>query len=110
MCEIKEHNYKEEREVSNDKREWISLIAGGGIESYAALSAQKLEQVQVNQSVIIFSHQNTRSGEIEKFISRIIPKDKITLSFYLDNKKSTTLFVDKANRGKYYFDLDFLEE
>lgn len=47
--------------------------------------------------------------KIKRFISRVIPKDKVSLSFYLDQQKQTILYVDKTDRNKYYFDLDFLE-
>ena len=69
-----------------------------------------MEQLQVRQSVLIYERQNPRSGVVEKFVTRVIPKDKITLSFYLDKQQHTSLYVDKGNRGRYYFDLDFLSE
>lgn len=84
-----------EREIQG----WNAL--GGG-------SMRNVEQVQIKQTVIIFYKPNIRNGQTDKFISRVIPKDKITLSFYLDKQKQTTLYVDKTNKDHYYFDLDFL--
>ena len=69
-----------------------------------------MEHLQVRQSVLIYERQNPRSGVVEKFVTGVIPKDKITLSFYLDKQKHTSLYVDRDNRGMYYFDLDFLNE
>ncbi|GAB2677801.1 hypothetical protein GCM10027036_34410 [Flavihumibacter cheonanensis] len=110
-CELKEHNYTEEREKYGHKNELLTLDIEREIQGWDALSGgamRNVEQVQVTQTVIIYSYLNNRTGQTEKFISRVIPKDKITLTFYLDKQKETTLYVDKTNRERYYFDLDFL--
>jgi hypothetical protein len=60
------------------------------------------------QPVFIFQHENTRTGTFERFVSPVIPKDKITLSFYFDRQRQTTLYVNKTDRSHYYFDLKFL--
>jgi hypothetical protein len=60
------------------------------------------------ESVFICQLDNPRTGEKERFLSPVIPKDKITLSFYLENQKTTTLHVDKTDHTRYYLDLDFL--
>ncbi|HEY8969709.1 MAG TPA: hypothetical protein VIM64_11470 [Puia sp.] len=99
-CEIKEHSYSEEREKYGQEVQGWNALGGG--------SWRNVEQLQVRQSVLIFERQNPRSGVVEKFVTRVIPKDKITLSFYLDKQKHTSLYVDRHNRGRYYFDLDFL--
>ena len=67
-------------------------------------------EFDVRQSVFIYNYLNNRTGQTERFISPVIPKDKLTLSFYLDRQKQTTLYVDKTNRRLYYFDLDFLRD
>jgi hypothetical protein len=64
----------------------------------------------IEQSVFIFQRENTCTGTFERFVSPVIPKDKITLSFYLDRQRQTTLYVDKTNRSHYHFDLDFLAD
>jgi hypothetical protein len=79
-----------------------------GWNAIAGYSMSNVKQVQITQTIIIFLNQNTRTGKTEQFISRVIAKDKITLSVYLDRQKQTTLYVDKTNRECYYFDLDFL--
>ncbi len=110
-CELKEHNYIEEKEKYGHKNELLTLDIEREIQGWNALgggSMRNVEQVQIKQTVIIFLKPNIRSGQTEKFISRVIPKDKITLTFYLDKQKQTTLYVDKTNRERYYFDLDFL--
>ena len=111
QCELKEHNYFEEKEKYGHKNELLTLDIEREIQSWNALGGgyiRNVEQVQIKQTVIIFSKPNIRSGQTEKFISRVVPKDKITLSFYLDKQKQTILYVDKINRERYYFDLDFL--
>ena len=110
-CEIKENNYTEEREKYGHPNELLTLDIERQIQGWNAIgggSIRNVEQVHVKQSVLIYQIQNTRIGKTEKFISRVIPKDKISLSFYLDKQKKTNLYIDKANRECYYFDLDFL--
>jgi hypothetical protein len=110
-CELRENHYIEEKEKYGHKNELLTLDIEREIQGLNALaggSMRNVEQVQIKQTVIIFSKLNIRSGQTEKFISRVIPKDKITLSFYLEKQKQTTLYVDKSNRERYYFDLDFL--
>lgn len=110
-CELKEHNYTEERERGGHTSELLTLDIEREIQMWNALGGgamRNVEQVQVTQTVIIYSCLNDRTGQTDKFISRVIPKDKITLTFYLDKQKETTLYVDKINRQRYYFDLDFL--
>lgn len=110
-CEIKEHHYKEEPEISEDPNTLLHQTIEHhlpilGVASL--ISNSKTEKVNVVQTVLIYNHHNNRTGEIERFISRIIAKDEITISFYLDRQKQTTLYVDTQNRNRYYFDLDFL--
>ncbi|MDI3321463.1 hypothetical protein [Pinibacter soli] len=111
QCELKEHSYVEEREKNNGSDNImlhaieINMYGWGAISAY---DIQKPEQVQVNQTVIIFSRDNSRTGHTDRFVSRVIPRDKVTLGFYLIQQKQTTLYVDKSNPARYYFDLDFL--
>lgn len=85
------------------------LIAPSGLYSLSTFIKDRPEEVRgVLRSMIIFSYVNSRTGQTEKFISPIILKDEVSLSFYLDRQQRTTLYVDKTNRSRYYFDLDFL--
>ena len=61
---------------------------------------------KVEVSYIIF--RTSFFGGERKFVSEAIDKNKDTLKFYLDEKKSTILFVEKANPDNYHFDLGFL--
>lgn len=111
QCELKAHNYIEEKERYPHKYELLTLDIEREIQGWNALGSglmRNVEQVQIEQTVIIFYKLNSLTGQTEKFISRVIPKDKITLSFYLEKQKQTTLYVDKTYQERYYFDLDFL--
>lgn len=109
-CEIKENSYTEERSRYGHENEMFTLDIEREIEAWNAIgnSMNNVEQVRIEQSVIIFKYDNSRTGKTEQFISRIINKDKVTLSYYLDQQKHTALYVNKTNRLRYYFDLDFL--
>ena len=111
QCEIKGNNYTEEREITNNQSDLIIPSSEQDIQILNALGGgamRNIEQVEVTQSVIVFSKQNSRSGLTEKFVSPVIYKDKITLSFHMEQQKETNLYVDKKDRSKYYFDLNFL--
>lgn len=60
--------------------------------------------------VIIFSYNNPRTGAPEIFVSPPINRDKVTLTFYLEKQKNIFVYVDKSDRSKYYFDLEFLSK
>jgi hypothetical protein len=110
-CEIKEHTYTEEQNRYSRDNELLTLGVEREIEGLNAIgggSWRNVKQVEVKQSVIIFLYEDPSAGTKEKFISRVIPKDKVTLGFYLERKEHTTLYVDKTDRKNYYFDLDFL--
>ncbi len=111
QCELKEHNYFEEKERYGHKTELLTLDIEREIQAWNSISGSSMgnfEQVQVKQTVMVYLRANNQTGKTEKFISRIIPKDKVTLAFYLNQQKQTTLYVDRVDRNRYYFDLDFL--
>jgi hypothetical protein len=112
-CEIKENNYTEERNRYGNENELLTLDIERDIQALNAItgdSMRNIEFVNVVQTVIIFYFDKLVTGRKEKFISRVIPKDKITLMIYLDKQKDTFLYIDKVDREKYYFDLDFLNK
>jgi hypothetical protein len=110
-CEIKENNYLEQK-VIDPTGKYLSLKEEGDSD-YSIVQAlapkyfrNRTDIVQVNQSVLIYTQE--RQGNKEKFISSILPFEKVTLIFKLDTKKITILYVDKNDRNKYYFDMEFL--
>lgn len=108
-CEIKENNYSEE--ITRDPGlealvfDWEGQI--GGLNALTRDRSIKKEQ-SVVQSVLVFKYNNLKAGNTETFVSPVIPKDRVTLSFYLEQQKQTVLYVDKGNRKRYYLDVEFL--
>ncbi|MBA3898908.1 MAG: hypothetical protein H0X62_01665 [Bacteroidetes bacterium] len=104
ICDIKENNYVTEKEKYGNDNFLTTLDLERNIQMWNSFSNSKknVEKIKVNQTVIIFPYKD------KKFISRVLPFDRITLLFKLDNKKEINLFVDKQNNDCYYFDLDFL--
>ncbi len=108
-CDIKTNNYSEEKERYGGKDELTTLSIERDIQMMNVISGDSIKNtkvVEVYQSVLVFKIQH--NGKPETFVSRIIPKDRATLLFELDVKKETTLYIDKNDRSRYYFDLDFL--
>lgn len=99
-CELKEHHYVEEREqYTNGQVQAFNIISGN--------TMKNVKDHSINQVVVIYNYPNPVSGEIEKFVSPVLNKDKQTLLFYLSRQKETYIYLDPENRN-YYFDLDFL--
>ncbi|GGA91179.1 hypothetical protein [Puia dinghuensis] len=100
-CDIRGHDYSEQ--VSSDDPDYPFHYL-----HHYHINEEPITR-EIPQSIIIFPYSNSRTGLTEKFYSPVIPKDQLTLSFYLDRQKQTTLYVDRTNRKLYYFDLDFLK-
>jgi hypothetical protein len=110
-CDIRSHDYREAKAAHGADNLLVDLTVSS---EFRALmnhldDHDRTGMQNVQQSVIVFSYANSKTATTERFLSPIIAKDKITLSFYLDRQKQTTLYVDKSNRSLYYFDLDFLK-
>lgn len=99
-CEVKTNDYSEEREIGYSHR----------VQFYNALQDERknTEIVEVYQSVIVFKYEH--EGITETFYSHIITKEREHLLFILDTKKETMLYIDKNDRERYFFDLDFLDK
>ena len=99
-CEIVTSNYfKEVPQGSNyEIQAWDTLYD----------NSRTVRNVEISQSRVIYKYKEPEKETI--FVSPIINKDKITLSFLLDKHKATTIFIDKDNKNIYYFDLEFLNE
>jgi hypothetical protein len=99
-CEILSNNYTEQVEkVKSYKAQALDSIYDSG---------KNIEQVDINQTVIVY--KTTQYGQKEQFNSSTINKDRITLNFLLAKHKETYLYVDRNNRQKYYFDIEFLND
>ena len=64
------------------------------------------ENSSKTESVITYKHSlDNKTGT---FNSIPLPYDKDSLLLKLKNKKETIMYVDNKDRGKYFFDLDFI--
>jgi hypothetical protein len=99
-CKIRANNYTEQVEVVKNYK----------AQAFDALydSSKNIANVNINQAVLIF--ETDKYGEKERYFSPTIYKDEVTLRFLLDRQKETYIYVDRDNRSKYYFDLEFLNE
>jgi hypothetical protein len=106
-CEVKSNDYSEEQDkfstgilatsYENDIQAWNTVLGD---------EMANVKTVDTYQSVLIYKHNYMRNDRT--FISGIIPTEHTTLLFKLDNQKTTSIYVDKNDPTKYYFDLDFL--
>lgn len=110
-CEIRDNSYQAipEADAGTGFPEGI-----GDLEKYFEVldnlknPVRDRKLAEIHQSILIFKTiYNNRSM---RFISRVLPKDKATISFLLDNQKRTALYVDKTDPTRYFFDLDFLNK
>ncbi len=96
-CEIIGNDYYVE--VNRDSTGQVALL--DAMYDKGIMSVNK----EIDETQFIFTHQ--RNGFSEKFVSPVIPRTRDDLRIKLYLVKTTTLYVDKADRSKYYFDLDF---
>lgn len=99
-CEVINNNYFEEETISSDHT----------VQFYDGLNddgQSNTTRVEVNQSMIVFRH--VVNGKPFRFVSPMLPFDRVTLLWKLEMRKETTLYYDKENPRNFYFDLRFLE-
>ena len=104
QCEIKENAFFENSQKNISKSEAYGEIYKAVFKEPEYNSTQRSSSA----AIVCYTYENPKSGIIETFISSPVAKDSITLSFLLEEKKSTFIYVDRNNRNKYFFDLDFL--
>ena len=97
-CEIKENDYT----MQADR---LSLGKTAVLDAMYD-SSKNIKSIDINQCVLIYIHSH--NGVDEKFISPIIARTRDDLRIKLYLVKTTSIYVNKNDRSKYYFDLDFL--
>jgi len=97
-CNIISNNYHKEVPKGNDYNE----------QAYNTLFDNKnaVKNVNVLQSRIVYTDKINNY----EYVSPLIFKDRITISFILDKYESTNLYIDKNDYKHYYFDLDFFND
>lgn len=101
-CEIKENDYSEMRLPDGRREADLSDFEAMG---RGEAAGEKL--TEIDQTVLVYTYEY--NGKEEKFRSEIIPKTEEDIRIPLYLQKTTTLYVDKTDRSKYYFDLEFLK-
>lgn len=107
-CEVKENSYIEEREKYGTENYFATSGIERNIQALNALTdeTRNVQRVQVNQAVLIYHHEE--EGQSRRFVSGVLPFERTTLLMKLVLQKETTLYIDREDPSKYYFDLEFL--
>lgn len=106
ICEIKENHYYEEPDSTKNYSDFELLNFSEMAKYYEMFQRSKSDEVK--QSVVIAKIQV--NGQERKVISPILPYDRIKLLLSFDKQKSTSVFFDKNDHEKYYFDFEFMRE
>ena len=96
-CEFKDSSYL--REVEQDNSDY--LLAGSLVGSSIGAYYTPVERVETIQSVLFFKNESLFNG---KRFFQTFPLDQTTLKFHVING-NVTLYVDKKDTNKYFFDL-----
>jgi hypothetical protein len=100
LCEFKSGSYS--HEIKDENISTINLIAPTPISSLHNPTVTE----NVVRSSLIYNYQI--SGQTEKYVSQSFPFDQVTLKFYV-LKHKISLYVDKFDKRKYFFDLEKLD-
>lgn len=98
-CKIKTNNYTEQIEEDDSYRPQL-------LNSLSDYTKKEMKHTTVYQSVLIY--ETDVFGQKAAYYSPTIYMDEISLKILLDREKETSIYVDRDNRNKYYFDLEFL--
>ncbi len=106
-CEIKENHYVQEPDAYRNASEFEIITATDLIYLYNKFNTQTSDS-QVYQSVAIY--KTIYKGKEQTFYSLTIAKDKVNLLFKFSAQKTTTIYIDKTDLNKYYFDTEFISK
>jgi len=97
------NDYYEEQEIYGESG------FGNKINMLNALTdeTRNVKIVHINQCRLLY--EQTLNGKKLEYFSEIIKKDKITISFILENQKEIDLYINKRNNRDFYFDLTFIK-
>lgn len=99
-CEVISNSHTEEMLRSHNHRVQA-------LDSLYDNGSSNIRKVDITQSRILFK---AKSGTEEMtYASPVVEMDRTTLLLKLDLQNETTLYVDRNDAGKFYFDLEFLK-
>ena len=104
LCDLKQNDYFEEPDYYKNATEAELMLAADYVYLYNKFKYGSIDK-HVYQTVVTYT-ANYKGKEM-KFISPTIGKDKTNLLFKFSIKKDTTIYIDKDDSTKYYFDIDF---
>jgi len=104
-CEIKENHYYQEPDNFKNASDLELVTANDLIYLYNKFNYVPTDN-QTYQSVAVF--KTNYKGQERTFYSPTISKDKDNLLFKFGAQKTTTLYIDKSDSEKYYFDISFV--
>ncbi|HEX8514552.1 MAG TPA: hypothetical protein VF868_00025 [Bacteroidia bacterium] len=104
-CDLKQNDYFEEPDYYKNATEAELMLAADYVYFYNKLKYGRIDK-HVYQTIATFT--TNYKGKEMTFISPTIGKDKTNLLFKFSIKKDTTIYVDKIDPTKYYFDIDFV--
>lgn len=96
-CEFRDSSYISEVEQDNSDYRLAGNLVGNSIGAYYT----PLENVETIQSVLFFKNESLFNG---KRFFQTFPLDPATLRFHVISG-NITLYVDKEDTNKYFFDL-----
>lgn len=96
-CEFKDSSYITEVQQDNSDYVWAGSLVGTDIGPYYT----PVENVETTQSVLFFKNESLLNG---KRFFQTFPLDQTTLKFHVMSG-NVTLYIDKENTNKYFFDL-----
>ena len=96
-CEFKDSSYLSEVQQDNSDYVLAGSLVGSSIGDYYT----PVERVETIQSVLFFKNESLFNG---KRFFQAFPLDQTTLKFHVISG-NVTLYVDKEDTNKYFFDL-----
>ena len=96
-CEFKDSSYITEAEQDNSDYVLAGSLVGSSIADYYT----PVERVETIQSVLFFKKESLFNG---KRFFQTFPLDQTTLKFHVI-RGNVTLYVEKEDTNKYFFDL-----
>lgn len=106
-CEIKENHYYQEPDNFKNATDIELVTATDLVYLYNKFNSPPTDN-QTLQSVAVF--KTNYKGKDRTFYSPTIAKDKDNLLFKFLAQKKTTIYIDKNDSDKYYFDIEFINK